>query len=338
MGVNQERRQIVQKLRQCARAQGVPLVPDNASKAAVLSMVDALIGVPNLPEEALAEIHEKKAEYEKTWANASGSEASQPIVAGGEGSAKEWKFTAAQLTYNNTDGEWASKDKHVLHGLFSRCLTFAQNFGRELKAEHMSVKMEESEKDHVHIHVYFNLSAVFHHKGKDALKPFCFEGIHPHVVPNRASGGAFAGAVRHGHFYVVVDKIGSLFTWTDYQPFKEYPVEGWLLDNLMKQEKLTHEVYLSYAARLCVGFQRRMTDVAAAQRYLKQQAIDNAVKTEAAALEAQTLPMKDYAEVNQFLAFSEARGTGGQSWLSSVELTSVRACSQHTCSGSWGRS
>ena len=43
----------------------MPLVPDNASKAAVLSMVDALIGVPNLPEEALAEIQEKKAEYEK---------------------------------------------------------------------------------------------------------------------------------------------------------------------------------------------------------------------------------------------------------------------------------
>ena len=166
--------------------------------------------------------------------------------------------------------------------------------------------MEESEEDHVHIHVYFNSSEVFHHKGRDALAIFAFEEIHPHVVPNRASGGSYAGAVRYGHFYVVVDKIGSLFTWTDYTTFKDYAVEGWWLDNLLKQRKLTHDVYLGYAAQVGIGFQRRLTDVTAVRRYLKQQAMEKAVKAEAEALAAQTFPMKAFPEVDEFLNYFRA--------------------------------
>ena len=90
---------------------------------------------------------------------------------------------------------------------------------------------------HAHLHVYFNSDKVSHRNGPGALDIFTFENISPHVVPNRASGGAYAGAVRHGHVYVVVDKIGSRFTWTDYTPFKDYAAEGWWIGNLLKQQK-----------------------------------------------------------------------------------------------------
>ena len=30
----------------------------------------------------------------------------------------EWKFSAAQMTYNRTTGEWASTDRAALRGLF----------------------------------------------------------------------------------------------------------------------------------------------------------------------------------------------------------------------------
>ena len=43
--------------------------------------------------------------------------------------AKEWKFHAAQLTYNCTTGEWASHDHSVLNGLFRRMLAFAKELG-----------------------------------------------------------------------------------------------------------------------------------------------------------------------------------------------------------------
>ena len=62
----------------------------------------------------------------------------------------------------------------------------------------------------------------------------------------------------HGHFYVVVGKKGSLFNFSDYEPFAAYKVEAWWLDNLPKAEKLEHEVYLRYASRVGIGFKRRL--------------------------------------------------------------------------------
>ena len=106
----------------------------------------------------------------------------------------------------------------------------------------------------------------------------------------------------------MANKIGSLFTWTNFKPFKDYPVEGWWLDNLLKQEKLTYEVYLGYAARVGLGFQRRLADVAAARRYLKERAIEEAIQAEVAALAPYTLPMKDFPETQAFLkCFQEPR-------------------------------
>jgi len=302
MGGNPQRRKLVQQLRQRARGHSVPLVPDNASKAAVDAMVDAVLGIPNMPDDERAAILQTKAEFDNTWASASASGAQQDAHAPDATSTKVWKFTAAQLTYNATEGEWASTNKQELRGLFDRVLTFARVLEKSLKAEHLSVKMERSKENHVHIHVYFNLTKAFRAEGPSALAPFTFEGIHPHVVPNKASGGAFAGAVRHGHFYVVADKIGSVFAWTNYHPFTDYAVEGWWLDNLLKQQKMTHEAYLSNAARLGVGFQRRLNDVSAAQRYLKGQAIAQAVQVQADALKEHTFPMKDFPEVDDFLA------------------------------------
>ena len=67
----------------------------------------------------------------------------------------------------------------------------------------------------VHLHAYLHLKKPFQRRGADALRPFAFEGIRPHLEPNRASGKAFAGAIRLGHFYVVADKVGSLFLGLD---------------------------------------------------------------------------------------------------------------------------
>ena len=212
-----------------------------------------------------------------------------------------WKFLAAQLTYNCTVGEWASKDREVLRTLFGRFVEFGVQLGQGLQAVAVSMTMEESEDDHVHIHFYFHAQKEFHHRGAGALDVFVFEGIHPHVVANQASGSAFKGAVRHGHFYVAADKIGTLFVWADWKPFKDYAVQGWWLDNLLKEEKMSREVYLKYAARIGVGFQRRLADVRAAELYLKEAAIKEAVEEAAGVLATQILPMKVFPEVTRFL-------------------------------------
>ena len=108
---------------------------------------------------------------------------------------------------------------------------------------------EACEEDHVHLHLCFNSASLFHKRGLGALDIFAVEGVSPHVVPNKASGGAYADAARVG-----------------------------------------------------VGFQRRLGDVRAAEQYLKEQAMRDLVEEEQAAVASSMLPMKSFPEVELFLA------------------------------------
>ena len=75
------------------------------------------------------------------------------------------------------------------------------------------------------------------------------------------------------------------------------------MDNLLKAEKVTPEVYLSYCARIGVGFKRRLEDVRAAQRYETEQAMMDHVAAEEAALRGTLLPVKSYEEVDAFIEY-----------------------------------
>ena len=138
-----------------------------------------------------------------------------PIAAGGIADNHVWKFRATQLTYNSNSGDWASKDMAVLESLFKRLVCFAQNKAKALHMKGVSATLEESlvTGEHAHAHFFFHMEREFRGKGPGALDRFAFEGIHPHIVTNKANGGAWHGAVNHGHFYVVVDKKGTLFNW-----------------------------------------------------------------------------------------------------------------------------
>ena len=100
--------------------------------------------------------------------------------------------------------------------------------------------------------------------------PFAFEGIQPHLEPNRASGKVSAGAIRLGHFYVVADLFLRLHKYGPpfFPPFQAYAVEGWWLDNLLKGGKLTRQTYLT-----TVGFQKRLGDCKAAERFLREEVV-----------------------------------------------------------------
>jgi len=292
----------VQRFRKIARRYDITRIPDSAGKDAVASMVEDILAAPTLTSDDRTEVLTIKEAYEGTWASNSMAPSLEALGSRAPVPAKEWKFHAAQLTYNCTEGEWASGDIGVLRGLFDRFITFAQALGVKLSTTGLSATMERSKKEHVHLHLYFHSGTLFHKRGVGALDVFTFEAISPHVVPNKASGGAFAGAVRHGHFYVVADKVGTVFNWTDFEPFVAYAVEAWWLDNLLKHEKLNHKAYLSYAARVGVGFQRRLGDIQAAGRYMKEQAMRDLVEEEQEALANSMLPMKSFPEVEQFLA------------------------------------
>ena len=59
------------------------------------------------------------------------------------------------------------------------------------------------------------------------------------------------------------------FDFTNFRPFDAYGVEGWWLDNLLKSGKLSRQAYLSLAARVTVGFQKRLADLWKMQSVLR---------------------------------------------------------------------
>ena len=61
-------------------------------------------------------------------------------------------------------------------------------------------------------------------------------------------------------------------------------------------------VYLRYAAKVTVGFQKRLADCRAAERLEHDLAIQAAVDAAAAALQPQLLPMKTFPQVEAFIA------------------------------------
>lgn len=79
----------------------------------------------------------------------------------------EWKFTAAQLIYNSTEGDWGSDSRETLAGLYGRFKAFVLELAIALKAVDVSMTMERSTKEdqHVHTHVYFHVPKAFHKEG-----------------------------------------------------------------------------------------------------------------------------------------------------------------------------
>ncbi|CAE7213717.1 unnamed protein product, partial [Symbiodinium microadriaticum] len=81
-----------------------------------------------------------------------------------------------------------------------------------------------------------------------------------------------------------------------------YRFPRWWLDNLLKAGKLTRHTYLRVAAQVTVGFQKRLRDCKAAERYLHDQAFRDAVHAESKALESAMLPVKTVGPVEEFVA------------------------------------
>ena len=202
MAACKARRSLVQKIRAIAKRHNVPVVPDTASAARVEAMYYQVLECAGLAKRERALAEDAFAEYATLKQGPPGRRDARAT----------WKFKAAQLVYNATTGDWASDDKDVLQALFGRLVAFFKSMVEKLHIVGLTVALEESLKagEHVHAHVYIHTDQPYRRGG--APSDFTFEGIKPHVEPNTASGGAYAGAVNHGHSYALVDKTGSLLT------------------------------------------------------------------------------------------------------------------------------
>ena len=87
------------------------------------------------------------------------------------------------------------------------------------------------------------------------------------------------------------------------------------MDNLLKAGKLTRQTYLRVAAQVTVGFQKRLGDCKAAEGYLHDQAIRDAVQAESKAPESAMLPMKTFGPVEVGLELARLLDSSSKSTI-----------------------
>ena len=210
-GRRPERALCVRVLNRVARKCGLQPVADNAARAKVESLAADVLARDLLPADVEAvnnSMQKYQATFEAAVPNPEGP--LQPVA-----SPTTYKFQAVQLTYNSSAAAFVSQDLVELEALFERFKVFLASLRASLSVIGVSATMERASPERVHLHAYLHLSKPFHRRGADTLDMFKFEGSSPHVEPNRASGKAYIGAVRFGHFYVVCDKKGSLLLGSD---------------------------------------------------------------------------------------------------------------------------
>lgn len=204
-----ERALCVRVLNRVARKCGLQAIADNAARAKVESFAANVLAC-DLPPADVEAVNNSMQKYRASFDAAVPDPAvPSPAVS------PTYKFQAVQLTYNSSTAPFLSQDLVELEALFGRFKIFLASLRASLSAVGVSATMERASPERVHLHAYLHLSKPFHRRGADALSIFKFEDSPPHVEPNRASGKAYIGAVKFGHFYVVCDKKGSLLLGSD---------------------------------------------------------------------------------------------------------------------------
>ena len=111
------------------------------------------------------------------------------------------------------------------------------------------------------------------------------QGSRPNASPTRARGPDQRVVKDQGHFYCWAWKDGTEKVRTSgYEPWRDYSVKGIWIDELWSGHKLSHEVYLDYAARVRVGFANRLRQVEAVRTHEQSHRVRGERQAVAAAL------------------------------------------------------
>lgn len=167
--------------------------------------------------------------------------------------------------------------------------------------------MEESSHSEdvgrVHFHCYFSWhgSGVegIDHRTTDA---FVFKDVRPRVDCNTEHRGPhyWLKAAQHGHFYTSVEKLGTLYTATNYAPWTGLwtPEEHWL-KSLWKGHKLSHDQYMRLSILFRDGHDRRKQCVDAVRAAELSASCSEEKRQARALIERAALPFKPLPDIVQ---------------------------------------
>lgn len=178
-------------------------------------------------------------------ATAAGSTPSQGSDAG-----FRLRSIACLFTWNSS--AFADMDPETLFFDFLGWLRGLAFIARWTATLEQSLKSQEKGRLHLHAFVEF-------HKAPDwnTLEKVRFAGSLPDARPTHARGEkeSMETIKNQGHFYCWAAKPGTLKVQTSgHEPWQDYCVMGRWIDTLWSQQKLDHDTYIAYAAKVAAIF------------------------------------------------------------------------------------
>ena len=156
----------------------------------------------------------------------------------------------------------------------------------------------------VHLHWKVDLKVALDWSSK---KGAAFHGVLPDVRRqwmeqdgNAARGSAAAMASNRAHFYCYAPKLGTLFTTTNWWPWRDYRVLGKWLDDLWTDGKLSHGDYKTLSLRVRKGHAARKRDLEAVLADEREREVDEQIVRVNGCLQQLLLPSRDFPQVEQW--------------------------------------
>ena len=167
------------------------------------------------------------------------------------------RSTSCLFTWNNSGfANWNLESLWATFLLFLRGLHFVIEWTATMERS-----LQSKEQGRVHLHAFVDFKKAPDWTSLEAMR---FLAGLPNASPTRARGDNIRVVKDQGHFYAWAWKEGTLYVATSgYEPWKDYAVKGLWIDDLWTQHKLSHDVYLEYAAQVRVGYVNRAKQVEA---------------------------------------------------------------------------
>ena len=192
---------------------------------------------------------------------------------------------------------------------------FAQRFGTRAWSACFEISLHnagsQQQREVLHGHGYFIWTDGVGLRQR-GLSNLVFQGVTPRVDVCRAPGGpANAGAPRiaalHGLWYVHIQKEGTLFSDSNWQPWKDYtPPVGWIT-SLWDQKKLSHNAFEKLSVEFRTGHSKRKRDLDDIVRQERANAVALHVAAESAAVNLKD-PLQDFVDLPAENTFVDSFG------------------------------
>ena len=176
-----------------------------------------------------------------------------------ESSKKEFRLRCKSCLFTYNSRIFATMDREKLWESFIQFIISLEFVAMWTATMELSRKSVDKGRLHLHVFVEFVVSVDW-----TSVNKMMFLGSKPNAEPTVARGPKQKEVVDQGHFYCFANKEGTLKVQSShYEPWVDYVVRGWWLDQLWTQHKITNAVYIEYAAQVRLGFVARQRQVEA---------------------------------------------------------------------------